>query len=242
MKNIYVLMIFVVCISACGPSPEELQATATQAAAAEFATQTAIAPTATATCTPTLTPTMTPTLTSTPTLTPTPTPMPNPDAMLNWKKLELSDGFIAEDPSKRGIFPGENAFQFKKGDRTFTKNIKNSFYFVNKDRDEHLFGYTVELTTTLDQHDYDSFLKLGPDLLRAGLSNKKNLGVAELELIDPLGENASGASASYSENGFLRHQDTIYFRIDGVGAMVTQNYREDTAPAISITDLGRVYA
>jgi hypothetical protein len=52
--------------TACGPSQVELDATATQAAADQFATQTAAAPTATPTSTPTQTPTATATHTQPP--------------------------------------------------------------------------------------------------------------------------------------------------------------------------------
>jgi len=70
--------------TACGPSQAELDATATQAAAEQFATQTADAPTttptftSTSTQTPTFTPTLTPT--PTPTFTPTSTPTQTPTA------------------------------------------------------------------------------------------------------------------------------------------------------------------
>lgn len=67
------LVVFTV-LSACGPSQEELDATSTQAAANQVATQTAKAPTATQTPTDTPTPTITPTVTPVPTNTPTVAP------------------------------------------------------------------------------------------------------------------------------------------------------------------------
>ncbi len=65
-------------LCACGPSQQDLDATATQEAASNFATQTALAPTATQTSTSTPTPTVTytPTVTHTPTPIPTDTPTP----------------------------------------------------------------------------------------------------------------------------------------------------------------------
>jgi len=62
--------------SGCAPSRPELDATATQAVAQMYASQTAAAPTAT----PTFTPTASPTDTSTPTATATSTPTPTPTA------------------------------------------------------------------------------------------------------------------------------------------------------------------
>ena len=65
-------------LPACGPSQEELSATATQAAVDMFATQTAAVPTSTPTATPTHTRTPTPTATATHTHTHTPAPTDTP--------------------------------------------------------------------------------------------------------------------------------------------------------------------
>lgn len=82
--RLFVLISFLILIllTACGPSQEELNTTATQEMANDFATQTALAPTATPTYTPSPAPTHTPvptsTFTPTPTDTPTPSPSPSP--------------------------------------------------------------------------------------------------------------------------------------------------------------------
>ena len=65
---VLVLLVIGIVLSACGPSPAELDATATQASAHIFATQTAQAPTATPTSTPNPTPTARPSPTTTPEL------------------------------------------------------------------------------------------------------------------------------------------------------------------------------
>lgn len=65
-------------LSACGPSQEELSATAAQAAVDTFATQTAAVPTSTPTATSTHTHTPTPTATATHTHTHTPAPTDTP--------------------------------------------------------------------------------------------------------------------------------------------------------------------
>jgi SH3-like domain-containing protein len=75
-------------LSACGPSQAELNATATRIAANVFATQTAVAPTATSTPTETSTPTRTPT----PTHTPTRTPTPLPDAVVDAEVANVRAG------------------------------------------------------------------------------------------------------------------------------------------------------
>jgi hypothetical protein len=83
-KIYYLVLLMIIILSACGFSPAEQAGTATQALLNNYATQTALAPTATptetatptATSTPTVTatPISTPTLTNTPTITPTPLP------------------------------------------------------------------------------------------------------------------------------------------------------------------------
>jgi len=74
------LLLIILFLNACGPSKEKIEATASQVAAAMFATQTALAPTATATNTLTPTASPTPTPTPTPTLLPTIAPPPAPSA------------------------------------------------------------------------------------------------------------------------------------------------------------------
>jgi hypothetical protein len=71
-----VLFLVALFLPACGPSQSEIDATSTQSAANEYATQTANAPTAT--LTPTMTPTPTDKPTPTPTITPSPTSTPTP--------------------------------------------------------------------------------------------------------------------------------------------------------------------
>ena len=96
-----VLALLLICVaqSACGISPAEKSATATQAAAqaaaASFATQTAQAPTGTPTYTssPTVTPSPTATATPTPTLKPTNTSTITPTATPQW----MGAGLVAED-------------------------------------------------------------------------------------------------------------------------------------------------
>jgi Tol biopolymer transport system component len=81
-RIVYLLTSLLVCLSlsACGPSAEEQVAIASQEAAYTFATQTALAPTATNTPSPTAMPTATATSTATITPTPTETMTPTPTA------------------------------------------------------------------------------------------------------------------------------------------------------------------
>lgn len=75
-RRAYLSIVLLLAMSACGPSEADMHATETVVAGDLFATQTALAPTATITDTPTITPTATPTYTPTPTPTATNTPLP----------------------------------------------------------------------------------------------------------------------------------------------------------------------
>jgi len=75
-KNLFLLVVFALLLSACGPSPEQQ---ATMTATAMTATAAAWTPTPSPTPTPTATPTVTPTPTNTPTRTPIPSPTPDPN-------------------------------------------------------------------------------------------------------------------------------------------------------------------
>jgi hypothetical protein len=106
-----VLFLVALFLPACGASEAELDATATKAAVAKFATQTAQAPTDTPqptnTPTPTETPipTSTPTATIAPTSTPTPTPTPEPTIAPPIPMEEFSsmvDGLVYELETPEG--------------------------------------------------------------------------------------------------------------------------------------------
>ena len=121
LKCLWTLLMLLICLSlsACGPTAEEQAATATRQAADDFATQTALAPTATNTPSPTATATATatstPTITPTPTetLTPTPTATPygyskygNPFVVFNaWGEQELVVYGTNLDEDPRQYYP-----------------------------------------------------------------------------------------------------------------------------------------
>ena len=88
-------LLIIIALSACGLTPAEKSATATQAAADSFATLTAQAPTETPTYTPSPTASLTPTATTTPTPTqkPTSTPTLTPTTTPHW----MGAGLLLED-------------------------------------------------------------------------------------------------------------------------------------------------
>lgn len=96
-KFLFVLVVFALLLSACGPSPEQQ---ATMTATALTATAAAWTPTPSPTPTQTATPTATPTPTTTPTRTPTPSPTPDPNryyAPDNTFSFVALDGWQTED-------------------------------------------------------------------------------------------------------------------------------------------------
>lgn len=91
IKIVVAGLIMLLIATACGPSQEELDATATSEAEAAFATQTAEAPTSTPV--PTNTP-VPPTATPLPTATPSPTPPPSESTLENaFAALEEADSY-----------------------------------------------------------------------------------------------------------------------------------------------------
>jgi len=120
MKKVNLLLVCLavgLLLSACGPSPAELEAAATQIVSEAFATLTASVPTSTPTATATSTstpiPTATPTSTPVPTSTPTPTPIPmrvEADGSGDYPTLEEA---LQEAPEGAFIFLGPGTYHLE---------------------------------------------------------------------------------------------------------------------------------
>jgi hypothetical protein len=136
------LLVTVMLLTACGPSQQDLDATATQNAANTFATLTAEAPTLTPTSTntPLPTDTPTPTLTPSPTLTPTPTATPEPTATPTVTLIPTPDipmtlyesksyPFSIEYPGDWKKMPAQTGLTFAATDSTNT----NAFIIAEED-------------------------------------------------------------------------------------------------------------
>lgn len=114
MKALYVLLIAIL-LAGCGPSAEQMTATAIMAKAQ---TQTA-APTFTPTFTST--PTVTPTLTPSPTITPSPTPaLPTVAGLIQLNFVPVNDKTIIPQP------PFQLAVTFKTGDQEIKVDASNT--------------------------------------------------------------------------------------------------------------------
>ena len=138
---LFLAILVILSISACGTSQADLDATATQDTIAMHATENfqtprdVPVPTSTPTTVPTDTPTPTATFTPTPTITPTPTPTPDPDpnAMIDWQQLDLPPEIVAIAPGTLGIEQGAMAFSLTIDDEPIIYLIEENFAFMDED-------------------------------------------------------------------------------------------------------------
>lgn len=227
LLSILGLLLTISLLSACGPSQAELDATASQAAAVMFATQTAEAPTSTPIPTSTPTPTKIPTA--------TPTPQPDPNAMLGWKLLELPSTFIAISPDGYGTGSGDEAFTINLGDGTQkTYLIENSFVFFDEERFEFVFGYTALFPTKSDQDVFDALVQQLP---KPG--NVLPLNELEQLPIEDIGDSSAGVTGIIDAG---RRMDHVRFRVGDIGAFVFIRYPDGQSPSIAVNHLAQVYA
>lgn len=247
MKKLILLLSFFLLLTACGPSQQSLDSTATQAAAWLFITQTAGAPTSTPTPTPTekptSTPTLTPTSTTTPTATITPTPTPRPDAMamLRWQDLNLPTSFKARSPSNLGIEAGAIAYSIIKGGEEILYSIYNSFLFEDKDAQIYLFGYTVIFSNMQDVRTFEKILWM-EDFIGGPYSEYPNYQFSWSEGLDDILDNSNAAQIDYKYDDTLWRVDRSVFNIDLIAAFAFVRYPEGVSPAVDLHSLTHVYA
>jgi hypothetical protein len=238
--------VFILC--ACGPSQVGLDAAATQAAAAAFATQTARVPTTTATpiptdtptptntLTPTLTPTNTPTITPSPTNTPTdtPTPIPDANAMLDWKRLGLPSSFVALPPDAIGIGKGDEVFTIvlKDGTRK-TYTIENGFVFSNEEHPEIVYGYTALFPTEEDQDVLNWAIRT---LAEKGLYKLEDLKKLTVTRIGDLSGGVTGLMGKGDRLGIVVSQ------LGDIGVWTFIRHPDGETTSVAIEHLAQVYA
>ncbi len=229
MKNIktiiLVWLVMSALLTACGPSPEEQAATATQGAANIFATLTAEAPTATMTFTPSPTATPTPTITPTPTTTPTVTPTPTPQWMTTVLSLEdLPDGFRAMTTTEIDNF--------------YLPAKTNSFGFIDEANIQIVLGFLRPLETRIDQRTFDEGM---PDLIAifSGVAAQSSQPKA-LTGLDDIGEMRSGSSFVTTTAGLSFYYEVMLFRRGKVGVALFAICLEGDQLAVAAGDLARL--
>jgi hypothetical protein len=175
MKTIYIVVVFCFLLAACGPSAEQLTATAVMAKAQ---TQTA-APTFTPTLTPTTTLTPTPTVTLTPTPKPTSTATPTPSPLGSVVKLDFLplEVTVLSAQTHTHIVPGGQYYYYAESGRTFVelgvlvrntgaKSLKlkiNNFSLIDADGKSHTAGFSASKIVDIDQSFYPASLKIPND-------------------------------------------------------------------------------
>ena len=199
-------------LAACVPSPEDVNATAPQAAAASIAAQTAQAPTATLTLTPTLTATITatPTLSPSPTRTATITPTPTPRLMA--AVLMLDD----LPPEFRAVSPAELEDLLNK----IPENAVG-YGFLNDENIHLVLGYLIPYPSRSEQLTLDAILPSMDDTLALGFGAKTTPeAIPDLE---DIGESRVGFSMVNSMENPLR-MDVVIFRQGEVGEFLFITY------------------
>lgn len=225
--TIMILLSIVVLISACGPSQAELDTTATQMTANNFASQTAQAPTVTSTPPPSLTPTTTPTIAPTPTNTPTIMPTPTPRLMATALTLDdLPAGFqvmsIRElSDLKKNLPASAIAFGF------------------NDDESSHIIiGYLIPFNTRVEQVALDRML---PELIDSYVvilgadTNPENLTG-----LDDIGESHASSTFVSEINGTSIRWDIVTFRRGEILVILFDAYPDGGEPAVPVGDLAHI--
>jgi hypothetical protein len=243
-----ILLTIVFLFSACGPSDEELNATATAIAANVFATQTAGAPTPTPTPTNTATPTETPTPTPTDTPTPTPTPTPEPTATPTPTPDPLA-ALQAALPTVGDLPPGFQDFPPELIDSMLgagtMDSIGPSAMFMNLSTSEFVMVVLNPLEgfqrTLFEQELQD------PELLANMFGMGAQIGGAgdaeltfEPLVVEDLGESAAGTRMSVSLQGMPFVYDVIIFGRGDVSAVVAVMHLESVDPAANVFEVARL--
>lgn len=226
-------LLIIMLISACGPSPAEQAGTATQLAANNNATQTALAPTATSTETPTPTATSTPTETATPTLTPTPentptiTPTPAPawwDAVLVLE--DVPEGFtpMSEDEISAMV---NNSLQGAIG-----------FGFVDELKSQVIMGVYEPVPSRAEQLMYDQILTESTGIVAT------SMGATETPVaifgMEDIGDSSCAVTFLIDGGGFDLRVDLTLFRRGEVLVTLYTFYPDGDTPVFSAVDLARL--
>jgi len=224
--------LLVLLLVACGPSQAEMEAHATQVAAAIFATQTAEAPTPTPTLMPTNTPKPTPTPTPTPIPTPTPTPMPD----LSDMALTLDDmppGFEELNPEAVGI-----------SEKTLYGElpVENVFIFADYYNFEMVVGLLIPIPSELERVKFDRDLSnqdLLLDMAAEWLGTMDILDQEVLPGLDDVGDTSAGVGITVDNDGTAMRCDMVFFRRDMVAAAIFTLFLYGDTPPLPIEEAAR---
>lgn len=234
----YALLIGLFLFTACGPSPEELEATS--------AAETKSAASSTPTFSPADTAVPTPTLTPSPEPSSTPLPGPDPLAMLHWKDLDLPAGFYSIHPSIEEVEEGRTAISLELGDGdTLDYIISGSFVFVDdRNPSQILYGYAFPLPTFKHRDVFDIYTEsyLGSSI-GAGFGVTAD-SINPIPGADQIGNASAGVTAPYNSSMFGApwQVSVISFRVQLVGAKVFLRHAATVQAPLDILEAAQVYA
>ncbi len=230
-RSMIFVLITALILAACGPSPDEKAATATQVASDIFATLTAQAPTITPTFTLTPTPTATPTPTLTPSPSPTNTPVPSPTPTPGLSSLTLT---LKDLPAGFQEIPPDMLSKTKSAYREGS----SVFGFHNLQTSQMIMGVLIPQPSRAEQVVFDSLL---PDLMQlmesavgADQSSKPLTG------LDDIGDARVGSTTTAKAYNILMRFDFVLFRRGEVGVVLYTGYPNRDKPSVSILDLARI--
>lgn len=223
--RIILLLIVAGVAAACGPTQEELDATATRSAEIDSATQTALAPTVT----PTPTTTPTPTVTPTPTQTLTPTPTPTPDlSSVRLTVDDLPDGY-GELPDSALVGLAENTGA--------PLDVANTSGFINSTNGTSVFSIVANIPPE-EVESVDFLIDSG---LLSTLLVAQTETIREAEPIEiDIGDNSSGATNAIAQDDVPLAVDSVFFRQGNVFVLLFVTYRDGTQPPVAIVELAEL--
>lgn len=230
-KNTIIALSLFICtvLSACGPSAEQLEATAVQATANTDATLTAQAPTATPTFTPTPTSTATPTSTPTPTPTKTPTPTATATPAFSSVALTIDDlpaGFEAlpeSDLQAMGQGFGDGA---------------SALGFQDPNSSQVIMAIFMPCTTRDEQLGFDAMMTQFVEIMAVSVG--ADINPVELTSLEDVGSSRYGISAASKMGPSLVRWDVVALRRDEVLMIIMVAYPDGDKPAVPVVDLAHL--
>ncbi len=226
---VVILLPSIFILAACGPSPDQVNATATQIAANIFATQTAQAPTATMTFTPSPTATSTPTLTPTPTSTSTPLPTATPTPGLASVAITLDDLPFGFDN-----MPASQLEDMKKQ----LPEDAAGFGFLDDQNFQIIVGLIFPLKVDPGVAAVDVMLPTFVNMYATMFGADKN--VKNLAGIEDLGQARAGTTSTGPMYGFTLRWEFIAFYQNQAVVILVDGFQDTYTPDITAVDLSKL--
>ncbi len=224
-----VSLVMITLLTACGPSQNKLNVTATQIAARIYATQTAQAPTATMTYTPSPTATITPTSTPTPIPTNTPLPTSTPKPSLSSVILTLND------------LPPDFVSMPESGLQDMKQQLpegSEGFGFSDDSNYELIMGFVFPFESPADASTRNEllaqFVRMFPPMFGA------DQNVQDLSGLDTLGEARAGITSTGAVGDATLRWDMVMFLRGNFITLLIIGYPDGNKVSVSYNDVAQL--